>query len=77
MEFFQCPCSQTGNVILDGKDQGPNMDIDGKLLTKMCNTGLHWISLECPDGKKCGQKLVRVADTDPILPMEVPFQCED
>jgi hypothetical protein len=77
MEFFKCPCPETGNDILDGNDQGPNRDDAGILLTKMCNSGLHWISLECLNGKECVKKLVRVVDTDPILPMEVPFQCEE
>lgn len=77
MEFFQCPCPETGNVLIDGNNQGPNKDGAGKLQTKMCNAGLHWISLECRGGKKCGQKLVDVVETDPVMPMEVPFQCEE
>lgn len=77
MEFFQCPCPETGNVLVDGKDQGPNKDGAGKPQTKMCNPGLHWISLECRVGKKCGRKLVEVVETDPVMPMEVPFICEE
>jgi hypothetical protein len=76
MEFFQCPCPERGNVILDGKDQGPNKDDAGNLLTKQCNRGLHYLSLECPDRKKCHLRLVEIRDTDPIFPLEVPFQCE-
>jgi len=77
LEFFQCPCSETGGVFLDGKYQGPNKDNAGNLLTMQCNTGLHWVFLECLEGKTCLQRLVEIKDTDPILPMEVPFQCED
>jgi len=76
MEFFQCPCPERGNVILNGKDQGANKDDAGNLLTKQCNRGLQYISLECPDGKKCQLRLVEMKDTDPISPLEVPFQCE-
>ena len=78
MEFFQCPCPERGNVILDGKDQGPNKDATGNLLTKMCSAGLHRIALQCPDGKQCIPKQIEIEirDTDPISPMEVPFQCE-
>ena len=32
IQFFRCPCPATGNVILNGTDQGPNMDSSGKLL---------------------------------------------
>lgn len=76
MEFFQCPCPEKGEVILDGKDQGLNKDAAGNLLTKQCNRGLHYVSLQCPDGKKCQLRLVEIKDTDPISPLEVPFQCE-
>lgn len=77
MEFFVCPCPATCNVILDGIDQGPNMDSSGNLLTKQCNAGLHTISLNCPGGKKCfpAQVEIEVMDTDPISPLEVPFKC--
>ena len=77
MEFFVCPCTETGNVILDGNDQGSNMDSSGNLLTKQCNAGLHTISLNCPSGKKClpTQVKIEIEDTDPISPMEVPFKC--
>ncbi len=77
MEFFVCPCPVTGNVILDGNDQGTNKDSAGNLQTKQCNEGLHTISLRFPDGKKCSPLQVNVVikDTDPISPMEVVFQC--
>lgn len=77
MEFFVCPCSGTGNVILDGNDQGPNKDSSGGLLTKQCNAGLHTISLQCTAGKICipAQTTVAIINTDPISPMEVPFRC--
>ncbi len=79
IQFFCCTCPATGNVILDGRDQGPNKDGSGRLLTKHCNEGLHIISLQCPDGKKCSPPEVRIeiTDTDPIFPLEVPFQCAD
>jgi hypothetical protein len=76
MEFFQCPCPERGNVILNGRDQGPNKDEHGNLLTKQCNRGRQYISLRCRGGIKCPMQLVLIEDTDPILPMEVPFQCE-
>ncbi|RQW88115.1 MAG: hypothetical protein EHM79_06365 [Geobacter sp.] len=76
MEFFQCPCPQRGEVKLDGKDQGPNKDDAGNLLVKQCNRGLHFVSLQCSDGKECVSRLVQITDTDPISPLEVPFQCE-
>ena len=77
MEFFVCPCPVTGNVILDGNNQGPNKDSSGKLLTKMCNEGLHTISLQCPSGQTCipPQVTTVIENTDPISPKEVPFQC--
>jgi len=75
MEFFTCPCPQTGNVILDGIDQGPNKDATGNLLTKQCNTGQHTISLTCANGYICTppQVTIVIANTNPILPMGVPF----
>jgi hypothetical protein len=76
MEFFQCPCPERGNVILNGIDQGPNKDDSGILLTKQCARGLHYVTLQCRNGKTCHLRLVLIKDTDPILPMEVPFQCE-
>jgi hypothetical protein len=76
MEFFQCPCPERGNVILNGRNQGPNKDEQGNLMTKQCNTGLQYISLRCREGKRCPLQRVLVEDTDPILPLEVPFQCE-
>jgi len=76
MEFIQCPCPQRGYVMLDGKDQGPNMDDAGNLLVKQCNRGLHFVSLQCQGGKECITRLVEIKDTDPISPLEVPFQCE-
>lgn len=77
MEFFRCNCPETGEVILDGSDQGPNRDAAGNLLTKQCNTGLHVVSLKCPGGKKCLPEQVEaeIRDTDPISPMELTFQC--
>ncbi len=76
MEFFVCPCPVTGDIILDGIDQGPNKDGSG-LLTKQCNAGLHNISLRCPTGKKCSPLQVTIAlrNTDPISPIEVAFRC--
>jgi hypothetical protein len=77
MEFFVCPCPATGNIILDGNDQGINKDKFGNLLTKQCNAGLHKITLKCSNGKIClpGQVEIEIKDTDPISPMEVTFQC--
>jgi hypothetical protein len=77
MEFFVCPCPATGNVILDGNDQGPNRDGVGNLLTKQCNEGLHTVMLQCPAGRVCDppQVEIEIKDTDPISPMEVAFQC--
>lgn len=76
MEFFRCPCPERGAVMLDGGDQGPNKDAAGHLLTKQCNRGLHFVALQCSDGTVCGKRLVEIKDTDPISPLEVPFQCE-
>jgi uncharacterized protein YbaR (Trm112 family) len=77
MEFFVCPCTKTGHIILDGNDQGPNKDSSGKLLTKQCNAGFHTISLKLSSGVACSplQAHVDIYDTDPISPREVPFQC--
>lgn len=77
MEFFVCPCPATGNVILDGNDQGPNKDGSGNLLTKQCNAGLHTIALKCKAVNTCSppQVTVVIKNTDPISPMEVAFQC--
>ena len=77
MEFFSCPCSETGDVILDGNNQGPNKNSSGTLLTKQCNAGLHRIALKCPDGKRCvpEQVEIEIKDTNPISPLEVPFKC--
>ncbi len=76
-EFFVCPCPETGNVILDGKDQGPNKDISGTLSPMQCNTGLHTIALKCPAGKTCKPQQVTmvIKDTNPASPREVAFQC--
>lgn len=78
MEFFCCSCPIKCNVILDGKDLGPNKDKTGKLRTLQCNEGLHTISLQCPDGNKCSpsQVTIEITATDPILPLKVMFQCE-
>lgn len=77
MQFFQCPCPETGNVILDGNNQGPNKDGDGRLLTKRCNEGLHIISLQCSQGKNCfpSQARIEIKNTNPISPLQVPFKC--
>ena len=77
MEFFTCPCPESGNVILDGVNQGSNKDQAGNLVTKQCNAGLHKIALECAEGKQCdpAEIQVEIRDTDPISPMEVPFKC--
>ena len=77
LQFFRCPCPSRGNVILDGKDVGPNRDTKGKLLTKQCNEGLHVISLKCKGSKHCDPPAVTVhiTGTDPIQPLEVPFKC--
>ena len=77
MEFFVCPCPESGTVILDGNDQGPNKKTTGKLLTKNCNEGLHTVALQCSAGKRCSpaQVDVEITGTNPISPMEVPFQC--
>ncbi|BDV44037.1 hypothetical protein GURASL_29600 [Geotalea uraniireducens] len=77
MEFFVCPCPATGNVILDGVDQGPNKDSAGVLQPKQCSAGRHTVSLRCPAGKNCtpSQVAVVIRDTDPIAPQEVAFQC--
>jgi len=78
MEFFICPSSATGIVILDGNNQGPNKDDSGRLLTKMCNKGRHTVSLQSPAGQTCfpPQISIVIENTDPISPMEVPFQCQ-
>lgn len=77
MEFFVCPCTATGNVILDGADQGRNKGDCDELLTKMCNEGLHTVSLVFDDGRVCSpaQRTVEIVDTDPVCPLEVPFEC--
>jgi hypothetical protein len=77
MEFFVCPCPGIGNVLLDGKDLGPNKDGVGNLRIKQCDEGLHTLALRCAGGRTCQPKQVQVEikDTDPICPMEVPFQC--
>jgi hypothetical protein len=79
IQFFRCPCPVTGNVMLNGTNQGPNKDSSGKLLTKKCGEGLQIISLQCPNGKKCSppQVEIEIQYTDPISPLEVPFQCAD
>jgi len=77
MEFFTCPCTERGDVILDGVSQGPNKDQAGNLKTKTCNSGLHTIALKCYNGMPCDPAEVQVAisNTDPISPLEVPFKC--
>jgi len=79
IEFFKCPCPDRGNVILNGRDQGPNKDDTGRLLTKQCNEGLQTIALKCPAGKTCypPQVDIEIKDTNPISPLEVPFQCQN
>lgn len=77
MEFFSCPCPLKGTVILDGNEQGPNKDQDGSVRTLQCGPGLHRLSLACLVGRTCTQAFqeVEISGTNPILPMEVPFQC--
>lgn len=77
MEFFVCPCPETGTVILDGIDQGPNRDAAGLLQAKHCNPGRHTVALRCPAGKTCipSQQTVVIRNTDPVAPLEVAFQC--
>jgi hypothetical protein len=77
MEYFVCPCPGTSEVLLDGVSQGANKDSAGNLLVKLCNEGLHIISLRCNDGKICVPQTreVDIRDTDPICPREVPFTC--
>jgi hypothetical protein len=67
MEFFVCPCTATGSVVLDGNDQGPNRDDTGTLLTKVCGEGKHTVSLKFGDGKFCfpAQADVEITGTDP------------
>ncbi len=77
MEFFKVPCPGKGNVKLDGVFQGPNFQ-NGELHVFQCNRGDHDIEMECLVGKKCKEALQNkiVKNTDPILPMEVPFVCQ-
>ena len=77
MEFFQCPCPERGEVILDNVGQGPNKDVAGNVLPKQCNEGRHTISLKCTGSKKCSPEQVdiEITGTNPILPLEVPFTC--
>jgi len=79
MEFFVCPCPATGNVILNGYDQGPNKNAAGELLAKQCNAGKHTISLQFADGSVGfpPEVTIVIRETDPILPKEVPFQCAE
>ncbi len=78
MDFFCCPCPVKGTVILDGNEQGPNKDESGDDRTLQCGSGKHRIALNCLVGRTCKQEsqLVNVSGTNPILPLEVSFQCE-
>lgn len=78
MEFFTCPCPGNGMVILDGNEQGNNKDENGKIRTLQCGRGLHQVVLECTHGEQCADspQEVMIAETNPITPQEVPFQCE-
>jgi hypothetical protein len=76
MEFFTVPCPGKGNVKIDGSFQGES--VQGTTLHKFqCGEGTHDISMECLAGKQCQAPVQRVeiAGTNPILPMEVPFEC--
>ncbi|MBU5638901.1 hypothetical protein KOM00_19450 [Geomonas sp. Red69] len=77
MEYFVCRCRGIGEVFVDGVSQGTNKDADGKVSVKLCNPGLHIISLRCQNGGNCVPKTVEVniCDTDPICPKEVHFRC--
>lgn len=86
MQFFKVPCPGRGTVSIDGKPQGENKQAgreesdtrqgDG-LRIFQCGTGLHDLSMACLVGKRCRRPVQRVQidKTDPILPMEVPFEC--
>jgi hypothetical protein len=76
-EFFVCPCPGRGYVILDDNSQGSNKNDALTLFTKQCNTGLHSVSLACQVGRVCRvvKVEIQIEDTDPIEPMEVPFEC--
>ena len=76
MEFFKIICPGKGNVFIDGIFQGESMDgTDPKIF--QCNTGVHDISMDCLDGKICGEpsQRIRIEHTNPIFPMEVIFTC--
>jgi hypothetical protein len=79
MEYFVCPCSATGQVILDGQDRGPNKNPQGDLLAKQCSAGRHTLALQFPNGRACipPQVTLTIRDTDPVLPQEIPFDCTE
>jgi hypothetical protein len=77
MEFFTAPCLCKGSVLIDGIFQGNNKDGD-KLHVFQTSEGLHDITMEYLNGGsiKKQTKRVRIAGTNIIRPMEVPFICE-
>ncbi len=78
MEFFTVPCPGKGKVSIDGRYQGDSIE-DEDLKVFQCNRGTHDISMECLVGKQCKETVqrVQVEDSDPIIPMEVEFECSE
>lgn len=76
MEFFTVPCPGRGKVSINGSYHGENKD-GSDLHTFLCVEGLHDITLVCLAGKHCQEPLQRalIADTNLIMPLEVPFEC--
>lgn len=76
MEFFTVPCPGRGEFFIDGISVGENKS-NGELNVFQCNPGHHCISMNCIVGERCkvSRQLVNIIDTNPISPMEVPFEC--
>ena len=79
MEFITVSCPgkrDKGEVFIDASSQGESKT-DDELNVFQCNPGHHYISMRCLVGKECREstQLVGIVGTNPIQPMEVPFQC--
>ena len=86
MEFFRVPCPGRGMVSIDGHPQAENKQAGSEegrsrqrvgLRVFQCGPGLHDIAMKCLVGIRCLVEVQRVltAQTNPILPTEVPYTC--
>ena len=70
-------CLRKGRVSIDGSYVGENKSGD-TLQVFQCAPGLHDVSLECLNGRRCRvmTQRVMIAGTNAILPIRIYFVCD-